>query len=167
MKEDSSYQRLREACWRGKLTPAQEAELRAWLAAHPEARTDWQAEEALTESLARLPHVPVPSNFTARVLRAARAAGPSDLRRSPGLSGFWRWRLRWLPRAAVTAVVLCAGLLSYQHIQGVRRGEIRQSLITLSEVPSLADPEVLQDFDAIQALSQTPAADEELLQLFR
>ena len=40
MNNDHLYQSLREASWRGKLTAAQEAQLRNWLVAHPEAQAD-------------------------------------------------------------------------------------------------------------------------------
>jgi len=36
MNPDSTYQRLREIGWRRPLTEAEQAELRAWLAAHPD-----------------------------------------------------------------------------------------------------------------------------------
>ena len=41
MINDPTYTRLRELSWQRKLTPAEAAELRAWLEAHPEARADW------------------------------------------------------------------------------------------------------------------------------
>ena len=68
MKKDLQYEALREASWRRKLTPEEEQQLRLWLAAHPEAEAEWEAETALNEKLAALPEVPVSSNFTARVL---------------------------------------------------------------------------------------------------
>ena len=99
MTNDPIYNHLRELSWRRKLTGAEEAELRAWLAAHPEAQADWEAEAGLNAALGRLPDVPVPSNFTARVLQAAEREAAAELRR-PG----WKWRvwprLRWLPKVA-------------------------------------------------------------------
>ena len=43
MSSDPIYDQLRELSWRRKLTGAEEARLRAWLAAHPEAQADWEA----------------------------------------------------------------------------------------------------------------------------
>ena len=40
MNPDPVYQRLRETGWRRPLTAAEQAELRAWLAAHPEQQAD-------------------------------------------------------------------------------------------------------------------------------
>ena len=93
---DSLYDKLRETGWRRKLTASEEAELRAWLAAHPESRADWQVEAVLNESLGRLPDAPVPSNFTARVLQAVQRESVSSRRR--GLAWRWSWR-SLLPKA--------------------------------------------------------------------
>lgn len=111
MIDDPHYNRLRELSWQRKLTPDEEAALRGWLAAHPDAHAEWELEAALNDAFERMAHAPVPSNFTARVLEAvkleemagARQRGDS-VRRQP-------W-LRWLPRIAFAAIVLCAGLIS-------------------------------------------------------
>ncbi len=81
MSNDPTYNRLRELSWRRKLTGAEEAELRAWLAAHPDAQADWEAEAGLNAALGRLPDAPVPSNFTARVLQAVEREAAAELRR--------------------------------------------------------------------------------------
>jgi hypothetical protein len=73
----------------------------------------------------------------------------------------------WLPKAAVAAVVLVAGLVSYGHFQSVKRAEWAASLATVSQVGSLPSPDVLSDFDAIAALGSTPAADEDLLKMMQ
>ena len=59
MTNDPLYHQLLEQSWRRKLTDAEEAGLRAWLAAHPEAQPDWDAEAGLSEALGALPNVPV------------------------------------------------------------------------------------------------------------
>src|SRR5215510_827474 len=64
------YKTLLEKRWREKLTPAEEARVRTWLAQNPESKADWDLESQLSEALDKLPDVPVPSNFTARVLQA-------------------------------------------------------------------------------------------------
>ena len=66
----NEFDSLREKSWRRKLTAGEEASLREWLAEHPEAKRDWEKDLQLTEALEKLPDVPVPSNFTARVLEA-------------------------------------------------------------------------------------------------
>ncbi|SRR5258706_9108188 len=167
MINDPFYNRLRELGWRGELTAADEKELHAWLAAHSEAQSEWRAEERLTEALGRLPDVPVPTNFTARVLQAveleAAAAGRSPSARGPK----WHWPRRWLSRAALAAVVLGAGLISVHEVRVARRAELAQSVAAVSEVSSLPSPEILKDFEAIRALNRTPSADEELLALLQ
>ena len=61
MTNDPIYNHLRELSWRRKLTAAEEAELRAWLAAHPEAQVDWEVEAGLNAALGALQDVPVVS----------------------------------------------------------------------------------------------------------
>src|SRR4051812_9597255 len=125
MQNDPLYTRFRELGWR-KLTPAEDAELRAWLAAHPEALADWETESTLTDALGRLPDAPVPSNFTARVMQSIDREATAAARPR---TGGWHRLANLLPRAAMAAVVLCAGLLtfhqyqSYQH-QVVQREEL-------------------------------------------
>src|SRR5262245_52791940 len=70
---EAEYQALLEASWRRRLTATEEARLQAWLAAHPEEQARWESESSLSQLLEQLPDVPVASNFTARVLQAARS----------------------------------------------------------------------------------------------
>ena len=164
MSNDPTYNHLRELNWQRKLTGAEEAELRAWLAAHPEARADWEVEAGLNAALGRLPDVSVPSNFTARVLQAVKGDAAAELRRSGRKWRPW-WHLRWLPKVAVAAVILGAGLVSYRQFQAARFAEYAQSVAAVSDVSSLPSPEILKDFDAIDRLSATPSPDEQLLAL--
>src|SRR5947207_1198597 len=82
MTNDPRYHHLRELSWRRQLTGAEEAELRAWLAAQPEAQAGWEAEAELNEALGRLADAPVSTNFTTRVLQAveleAAAQAPAN-----------------------------------------------------------------------------------------
>ena len=163
MANDPLYDQMRELSWRRKLTPGEAAELRAWLATHPGAQADGEAEAALSEALGRLPDAPVPSNFTARVLQSVERDRAAGLRRRRERWEAWlHWR--WLPRAAVAAVVLGAGLISYQQVaSATRRAEYGRSVAAVSGLSSLPGPEVLKDFDAIRVSRPTPQADEELL----
>jgi anti-sigma factor RsiW len=162
MTNDPIYDHWRELSWRRKLTGAEEAELRAWLAARPEAQADWESEARLNAALGRLADVPVPSNFTARVLQAAEREAAAELRR-PEWKG-WGWlRLRWLPKAALTATVVSAGVASCLVIQDAQRKRLVESVAAVSAVPSVPSPEILRDFDAIRASDPTPVPDEKLL----
>ena len=164
MSKDPLFEHLREQAWRRKLSPDEEAQLSEWLAAHPEAREDWEMEAGLSEALGRLPEVAVPSNFTARILQAVeleRAAAERATRWH-----FWsghRW-LRW----ALYSVILAAGWATYQsHVQRVRTEEVAKSIAAVSRVGPWPNPEVLTNFDVICALDRTPPPDEDLLKLLQ
>jgi anti-sigma factor RsiW len=165
MTDDPSLQRWRELSWRRKLTGAEQAELRAWLGAHPEAHAEWEAESALNEALNRLPEAPVCSNFTARVLAAVERDKLAAARSRP--AAYWPPWKKWLPRFAVAAVVLGAGLFSYHESVVVRRAKMVRSVEAVSKVSLLPSPAILEDFDAIQRLTPAPAADETLLSLLQ
>ena len=160
---DPLYQRLREAGWRRRLKASEEVELSAWLAAHPEAQADWETELALTEAMEQLPEAPLSSNFTARVLQAVEREESGKRRLRPG-----RWTWRWLvPRAALVALVIGLGLFTYDRDQAARRAELARKVAIISSVAAVQNPEVLQDFDTIRHLGQTPKPDEELLALLQ
>lgn len=167
MRNDPLFNPWREIGWRRKLTAQEEAQLAEWLTAHPEAQADWESESALNELLTAMPNVPVASNFTARVVEAAarEARAQSRVAQTRRASAPWWWR--WLPKAALAATVIAAGLLSYTHVQSARRAEWAQSVATVSQVTAVPSPEVLNDFDAIAALSSNPTADEELLKIMQ
>jgi anti-sigma factor RsiW len=159
------YKSLREASWRRKLTAAEEASLRAWLADHPEEKADWELESGLSAALDKLPDAPVPSNFTARVLQAIEREDAAARRPSTN-------RLRWilrslLPKAAVAAVIFGAGLLTYQEHTTAKRAELAQEVKEMKIVASglsVPRPEDLQDFDTIRKVT---GPDPELLILFK
>jgi len=167
MMNDSVYDHLRELSWRRKLTTSEELQLRAWLVAHPEAQADWEAEAGLNEVLGCLPDAPVASNFTARVLQAVQHEQAVDLRQRQRRRSAWWWR-RLAPKVALAGIVAAAGFFSYQQVHKARlRAEVKSSLATVSEMPPWPSPEILQNFDAIRALSPPPAADEQLLALLQ
>ena len=166
MSNDPIYNHLRELSWRRKLTAAEEAELRAWLAARPEAQPDWDTEASLNAALGRLPDVPVPSNFTARVFQEVEREAAAELRQGERKWQFWR-RLRWLPKVAFAAVVLGAGLIAYRQSQAARFAEYAHSVEAVSDVSSLPSPEILKDFDAIRVSNPTTLPDEQLLAVLK
>ena len=167
MTNDRPYDQIREAAWRRKLTAAEEAELSGYLSVHPELQPDWETEMALNHALEGLPNVPVPSNFTACVLRSAESEAPVGRRRPLSFRGWGRGWLRWLPRAAFAAVCLVVGVVSYHHLEDSRRERLAESVVTVSEVASVPSPDALADFDAIRALNRTPPPDAEVLKLMQ
>lgn len=164
MKPNADDQPLREKIWRRELTPSERAELRGWLSAHPEAAADLELEKNLSGLLSRLPDAPVPSNFTARVLRAVELE-IRDAER-PRMTRPW-WLRVLLLRAAVAAVLIGAGVFSYQGYQSSLRKKLAGELAAVAGVKSVPSPEALEDFEAIARLARIPAApaDEELMSL--
>ncbi|HVV01943.1 MAG TPA: hypothetical protein VHH88_11315 [Verrucomicrobiae bacterium] len=166
MRREPQKHSAAEIVWRRPLTPIEEAEWRSRLGSDAQAAASLHEESELTRLLGSLPDAPVSSNFTARVLDAVerdqRAAGRHEQsRRTP-------FPLRWLPKAALAGVFLFAGALVVTHErQSLERKECAQSVATVSEVASLPSPEILQNFEAIRRLNQTPRPDEELLTLLQ
>jgi len=170
MTNDPLYHRLLEISWRRKLTDAEAAEVRAWLAAHPEAQGQWQLEAGLNDLLEQLPQAPVPSNFTARVLAQVQREIARDTHpQRPGWH-WWNWGSSWLPRTAVAALVLGSGVFAYrQHQTFGHRKDLAQNLVQISELASMS-PQIVTNFAAIQLMSDmgsTPNADVQLLSLLQ
>jgi anti-sigma factor RsiW len=163
MKTDGPLSRLRELSWRRKLTETEAAELRARLAADPDARADWEMESALSAALDRLPAAPVPSNFTARVMQAVEreAARPRA----------WSWNWNWhvlVPRVAMaTAVVVVSGLALHQHAVYTQRVALVKSVALVAGNQPVPSTEALENFDAIRRMSRPQHADDELLALMQ
>ena len=163
------YKTLLEKRWRQKLTPAEEANVRAWLAQHPESKAEWELENQLSEVLEKLPDVPVPSNFTARALQAIEREAAAPKRSGSGMPWFFRVLV---PRAAVVAVVLGLGVFTYREHTTARRAELVQGVKVVAGVSSLPDPDILQDFDTIRQMPASPGPastgpDLELTSLFK
>lgn len=166
MSQDLLYHRLRELSWRRKLTDAEEAELRTWLAAHPEAQPDWEVEAGLNEALEGLPDAPVASNFTARVLQAVELEAAREARRPGWTWRVWEWPVGWLPKAALAALLLGAGFFSYEHTRPRTPPHRAEYIQRLAEV-SADNPAILEDFDTIRALNRPAPPDRELLALLK
>ena len=153
----SDYNQLRETAWKRKLTAQQEAEIKVFLANCPEARPDWEEERILTQSLAQLPDAPLAFNFTAQVLQAVKR---QEAKASPAAVVRWWQRLRslgWGYRSAMAAVIVGAGVLSYQQYVAFSREELATSVATVSRVAALPSVTGLRDFDAIQHLDDVAA----------
>jgi anti-sigma factor RsiW len=162
------YNFLREKSWRNKLTAAEEASLRAWLAEHPEAKADWELESGLSAALDKLPDAPVPSNFTARVMQAVAREDAAARRPATNRA---RWFLRsLLPKAAMAAVLLGAGVLTYHEhaaANAAKRAELVRGVKIVATEMSVPTPEVLQDFDTIHKISRITGPDPELIALMK
>ena len=118
--------------------------------------------QELRELLSHLSDAPVASNFTARVMRAVEL---EDLQTARTHGWRWNWHAL-LPRAAATAaVVIAAGFAFQQYGAANRRAEITKSVMIIARAQELPTVEALQNFDAIQRMSQPAHADEGLLAL--
>jgi anti-sigma factor RsiW len=164
MNQDPAYQKWQELGWRRPLTAAEQAELRAWLVAHPEAQAEAETELLLSATLAKLPDAPVPSNFTARVLQAIETEAAAANQTAPPKASWWG-RV-FLPRFAVAAVLVLSGTLAYRQHLKHQQGELAVVANDLVAAQSLSDPAVLADFEVIASLNpSTAVADEQLLDL--
>jgi len=158
MKGEPIQDPLRESIWRRKLTETEHAGLRE----RPETQADLELESRLSESLARLPDAPVPSNFTALVLQAVERETVLRPRTT-----VWRWNWRRLaPRLAVGVAVLGIVGLTYQHHEFNQRARLAKNIALLARAQPMPSVEALKNFDAIQRMSQ-PHADEKLLALLQ
>ena len=158
MKSEPFQNPLRELVWRRKLTDAE----RAGLAAQPEVQADLEIESRLSEALARLPDVPVPSNFTVRALQAVERESMCPR----ATSWSWAWRVL-VPRVAVAAVVISfAGLGIHHYELNAHRVALAKKVVLMAAAQPMPSVDALRNFNAIQRMSQ-PRADDELLALLR
>lgn len=163
MKPDPVHQKLREIAWRRRLTPAEQAELQAWLAAHPEAQREAELDAALEAALEAHPPVPVSSNFTARVMQAIEADARREADSSAPVRQWWR---KLVPRLAIASCVLAVSALAYRQYLVGKQKELVLAAQEIAGAQPLANTAVIQDFDVIRHLpSPSFAADEKLLAL--
>jgi hypothetical protein len=144
---------LADAVRQGRLTPGQEAQLRDYLACHPEERASWEDELSLNHLLRQMPNAPLSSNFTAQVMQRVVRENQHGAQARPG---FWqRWVLgQWLPKLAGVAAVCCIGLLAYQHHEALARREVARTLAAMVATGNSLD--LFENFDAIERLNQAP-----------
>ena len=165
MNQDPSE--LRELLSRRPLRPAEQAQLEAWLAMHPEARADWAADAALSALLARLPEQPAPSNLTARVLaeigREEDLATAGARKTKTNWVGLGSWG--WVTRAAVVVALVGLGAFVVHRQQQVK---VARNIVAVAKTAPELSPEVLEEFDAIYLLPPPlPGADLDLLAVMK
>lgn len=165
MNQDPVYQKLREIGWRRPLTASEQVELRKWLAAHPEAQAEVEADEMLNAALVKLPDAPMPSNFTARVLQRIGQEAAAERRSAPSQHSSKWWRA-FLPRFAVATVLVVGGAIAYRGSVAKQNQALVKTAQEVAAIESFSDPTVMADFDVIASLSPAAAAvDENLLAL--
>ena len=163
---------MREIAWRRPMSPAEAARLAEWLESHPEARAEWEADEALNAALVRLMTQSAPSNLASRALAEIDRLEAVAAKR-PAAAG-WRGALRWLPRVALAAVVVGGGVywLRQPDASGPIQAPSAQTealarLATVTEPDGMPSFEALENFEVILKLHPQPLADMELLSLSR
>jgi anti-sigma factor RsiW len=159
-----TYRRLVEESWTRPLTLAERTEVREFLKDHPEFHQEWAMELALNRAFDQLSPAPVASNFTSVVLRRLETEQLSTRRQKfvwPSFLGhFW-------PRLAFGAVLVTSGMVGFHEARAIRRGQMTQSLAVVSRVSAVPSPEILLNYDAINALNRNPAPDEQLLSVLQ
>jgi len=152
----SEFDNLLQTAIERDLTDGELARLQRWLAANPADQAEW---EALDHLLATLPDTPVATNFTARLLDEVRRAETAH----PALGQAWWQRLlapqfRLVQIAAAATLAMVIGGVGYQSHLNQSRAEMAAAVASIAEFP----PGFLADFEAIGAVAQADAIDEEL-----
>ena len=152
----SEFDNLLQTAHERDLTDGELARLERWLAANPADLAEW---EPLDYLLATLPDTPVATNFTARVLDEVRRAETAH----PALGQAWWQRLlapqfRPVQIAAAATLAMVIGGVGYQSHLNQSRAEMAAAVASIAEFP----PGFLADFEAIGAVAQADAIDEEL-----
>ncbi len=153
-----------ETVWRREFT----ADERAWLEGHlggdDAQRLLFEEEEALSRLLTGVPNAPLSSNFTARVVAAARleearsARGGGDLGTAGWLSRLAGYVKRsWVTQTTAAGLVVAIGLSVVYGVKAYQRQQFVQVLATVTQVAVIPEIEVLQDFDAIRLLGRVQA----------
>ena len=161
--DNADYQKLREAGWRRPLSAAEKERLRRALASKPGLQAHWDEEVALNRLLGRTPMPRVSSNFTARVMQAARTSPPKPVAWSERLAPFQWLSRNCLPRVALGFAMLCCGVISFREYQAVHRARMVHELASVGGVPM----EWLKNFDTINRLNKVSVADDDLLAALR
>ena len=121
----------------------------------------------LDSLLHKLPDKPVASNFTFRVLQTVAHEKPSTACR-PNLWGeIFRHPMQFIPRILVGCLAFGLGVFGFQRYELATQANMASSVAAVAQVSSLPSPDILQDFEAVRHLSQTPPADQELLALLQ
>lgn len=155
--KESIYQELLEASWRRHLTSEEEAHLQDYLAAHPLDQIQWSEEAALNGFLQSLPPAPVPSNFTARVLQAIDAEELQEERVTPSARPWQHWITQLIPQFASLSVVIVLCVTGFYQYRSFHRDQVAQNAAIISDLASVAGPEILKDFEAIHQMRQVTA----------
>ena len=156
------YQNLIETSWRRPLTEVERVKLAKILEANPQWQESFREDAALNGLLRRLPTAAVSTNFTARVVQAARRVPPKPARRLR-LESFPWLSAGWVPRLALGAAMICCGLLSFHEYQAMRRAQEARAIVSVSHLAGVPSIDWLENFDTINSMNKIKVADDDLL----
>ncbi len=129
-------------------------QLDTWFAGHPEDREIWEEEAALSGVLANLPDVPVSPNFTSRVWQQIEMEVREPVRTENLLVRFLTGSWLRIPRIAWACALMLALGISIQQEHTQNQDKVAESIVPVVELAQLPSVEMLQDFDAINSLSE-------------
>ncbi len=161
---ETEYQKLLNIRLQRKLTGAEDRRLEELASQHPEIRDHLDEEMRLSGLLDRLPDAPLSSNFTARVVEAARLSElPGSAARRRKLFGWLP--MRWVHAATVGAMALAVAWIVQDQRQMTMRAELAGDLSVITSVAIAPNAEIdaLTHFDEINRLGEQPIVDDELL----
>ncbi|MCD6050360.1 MAG: hypothetical protein K0Q55_1763 [Verrucomicrobia bacterium] len=151
---------LWEKSLRGQLTPGEQAQLEARLAARPDLRVAWEEEMALCQAIRQMPDAPVSSNFTALVMQAVAAEERQTQRAEVVVPvSFMGWLRKHFAQLAVsTAVVTVAAVLTLNQPQTTTvtdsRQEMAEQIKAMATVAPVLSVDLLKDYEPIRRMSQ-------------
>jgi hypothetical protein len=157
---EADLNELLKAASQRSLTPEQQNRLRSFFPEDEQGQAALEEELALNQLLVQVPDAPIASNFTAQVMQLV-ASEEKKFRQPLARSTWTSWIFgSWLRQAAVASITAAVMLFSYQHYLSAQRQEVAASIATVSTVASASSIDMLQDFEAINRLSQISAADD-------
>ena len=158
----SDYKQLLQTAFDRELNDEELAQIHDLLDENPTELADFEAVDQL---LVKLPDVNVPHNFTSLVINEARfEVNPVD--ESDQTFGFSLKRLftsqyRSIHWTGLASLVLFIGFLGYQSKLSQDRLNMAESVRTMANFAEMA-PELLSDFETINAIEHSDPIDEEL-----
>lgn len=160
---ETEFHNLMETAWRRPLAADELARVERWCQLHPERRKEVELDLGVAAALHGLPDVEVPSNFMAQVWneveRSEALASPQE--ESPRARG-WNGSVLFglsLPRFAAAALLIVgAAGLGWQGHRSSQRTEVAAGVAQVMQASSIPDPEMLQVFDTLQVMVETPTA---------
>jgi hypothetical protein len=152
--QEFTHDDLRDRGMQRDLNPAEQAHLQKVLTQNPDLTRGWEEDQQLNHLIRHLPNRPISSNFTQLVLQAVTRSEVHAAVLSP--LPWWTqfWHAAWIRPAAIAGLLICLGSLGYQQHQSRVRWEIARSLVTVSELSKIAQPEVVKNFDVIDRLNR-------------